>query len=200
MGLNTYPSNPWPMSTDQKGSGDIYELPVASADTLGGVKVGSNLVITEEGVLSAPAPYVLPTAGAETLGGVKVGEGLSINTETGVLSVSGGSVTGNDYSTTEQKVGTWIDGKDLYQKTYILREDGVDKYTYTSTAYDLGETFDFVFMKNCAGIRTTGNYIDVMSWNGEFLLVPATDGKIASQFSSRYKTIYITLLYTKPTV
>lgn len=30
-----------------------YELPVATDETLGGVKVGSNLSITEEGVLSA---------------------------------------------------------------------------------------------------------------------------------------------------
>lgn len=141
--------------------------------------------------------YVLPVASASKLGGVKVGDGLSI-TEDGVLSSSGGVVvTGNDYSLTEQKIGTWL-GADLYQKTYLLREDGVDKYPYANTAYDLGETFDFVFMKNAAGVRNTGNYIDVMSWAGEFLLVPATDGKIASQFSSRYKTLYITLLYTKP--
>lgn len=33
--------------------GEPYELPVASADTLGGVKIGANLSITPEGVLSA---------------------------------------------------------------------------------------------------------------------------------------------------
>lgn len=33
--------------------GEPYELPVASADTLGGIKVGANLSITPEGVLSA---------------------------------------------------------------------------------------------------------------------------------------------------
>ena len=63
-----------------------YELPVASAETLGGVKVGSGLSIAE-GVLSASG-YSLPTASAETLGGVKVGSGLSI--ADGVLSASGG--------------------------------------------------------------------------------------------------------------
>ena len=56
-----------------------YELPVASADTLGGVKVGSGLSIAD-GVLSS----TLPTASADTLGGVKVGSGLSI--ADGVLS------------------------------------------------------------------------------------------------------------------
>lgn len=30
---------------------------------------------------------------------------------------SGGGSSGHDYSTTEQKIGTWIDGKPLYEKT-----------------------------------------------------------------------------------
>ena len=68
-------------------SGPAYELPVASADTLGGVKVGNGLSIAD-GVLSA-SQYSLPTASADTLGGVKVGSGLSITD--GVLSASGGS-------------------------------------------------------------------------------------------------------------
>lgn len=92
MGFNTYPNNPWPLPTDGVGSGgSAYVLPTASAETLGGVKVGDNLTIAD-GVLSAPAPtpaYVLPTASAETLGGVKVGSGLSI--ADGVLSVAGES-------------------------------------------------------------------------------------------------------------
>ena len=35
------------------GSGTAYTLPAATASTLGGIKVGSGLSITEEGVLSA---------------------------------------------------------------------------------------------------------------------------------------------------
>jgi len=35
--------------------GSSYELPIASADTLGGIKVGENLSIDENGVLSATA-------------------------------------------------------------------------------------------------------------------------------------------------
>ena len=71
------------------GGGGSYTLPTASAETKGGVKIGSGLTMTGE-VLSNnnPTPYSLPTASAETLGGVKVGSGLSI--EDGVLSASGG--------------------------------------------------------------------------------------------------------------
>ena len=64
-----------------------YTLPTATADVLGGIKVGTNLSITD-GVLSAlDQTYILPTAAANTLGGVKVGSGLAINDQS-VLSLS----------------------------------------------------------------------------------------------------------------
>lgn len=71
--------------TSGGGGGGGYTLPTASADTKGGVKIGSGLSMSGE-VLnnSNPTPYSLPTASAETLGGVKVGSGLSITD--GVLS------------------------------------------------------------------------------------------------------------------
>lgn len=59
------------------GGGGGYILPPASAGTLGGIKVGSGLSITPDGVLSATGGgggggYVLPTASFTTKGGVKV--------------------------------------------------------------------------------------------------------------------------------
>ena len=73
--------------------GDEYELPVASASELGGVKIGEGLSIDEEGVLSADGgdEYEMPIAGESTLGGVKVGTGLDISEE-GVLSVDGDDI------------------------------------------------------------------------------------------------------------
>ena len=64
-----------------------YQLPTASANVLGGIKVGANLSIDENGVLSAQAgsQYVLPIATASDLGGIKVGTGLTIDPVTGVL-------------------------------------------------------------------------------------------------------------------
>lgn len=118
MGYNTIPSNPWPLPSDQAGgSGEAYTLPIASADTLGGVKVGTGLSINAEtGALSNsnPTPYSLPTAAADTLGGVKVGTRLSI--ADGVLSADSQLV---DYSTDEVDTGVkWIDGKTIYRKVY----------------------------------------------------------------------------------
>lgn len=64
-----------------------YHLPIASSMQLGGIKVGDNLTIEEDGTLNAdPAGYTLPVATASTLGGIKVGNKLSISD--GVLSVT----------------------------------------------------------------------------------------------------------------
>lgn len=57
-----------------------YHLPIASETVLGGIKVGNNLTIEEDGTLNAESTeYNLPTASATTLGGVKVGNNLAIN-------------------------------------------------------------------------------------------------------------------------
>ena len=57
-----------------------YHLPIASATTLGGIKVGTNLTIETDGTLNAESTeYDLPVATASTLGGIKVGNGLTIS-------------------------------------------------------------------------------------------------------------------------
>ena len=71
-----------------------YHLPIASATTLGGIKVGSNLTIEDDGTLNAPSnEYVLPVASAIELGGIKVGSNLNI--EDGVLTAVVDSVLAN---------------------------------------------------------------------------------------------------------
>lgn len=54
MGFNTYPPNPFPPNSESVGGGSPYVLPIATSETLGGVKVGNGLTINgETGVLSA---------------------------------------------------------------------------------------------------------------------------------------------------
>lgn len=70
-----------------------YTLPTASSSTLGGVKVGNNLSISEDGTLSANASqYELPIASTSTLGGIKISSDFTID-EDGTLHAasSGGS-------------------------------------------------------------------------------------------------------------
>lgn len=64
---------------DISGDMSVYHLPIASSTTLGGIKVGNNLTIEEDGTLNAESTeYQLPTASSTTLGGVKVGSNLNI--------------------------------------------------------------------------------------------------------------------------
>ena len=73
-------------SVDIDSDVGTYDLPIASATTLGGIKVGNNLRIEEDGTLNAESTeYNLPVASSSTLGGVMVGDHLIIG-EGGVLS------------------------------------------------------------------------------------------------------------------
>jgi len=61
-----------------------YDLPIASATTLGGVKIGENIEIANDGKIS------VPIASTTEAGVIKVGTNLSID-ENGVLSATGGA-------------------------------------------------------------------------------------------------------------
>lgn len=77
--INIHRSTP---QIDIDASSRNYHLPIASATTLGGIKVGDNLTIEEDGTLNAESTeYNLPVASSSTLGGVKIGSGLSINNQ-----------------------------------------------------------------------------------------------------------------------
>ena len=81
------------------------KLGIASADTIGGVKVGDGLSIATDGTLSATGggsggSYTLPVATADTLGGVKVGTGLAVESD-GTVYTTGEAVAVVAPATTE---------------------------------------------------------------------------------------------------
>ena len=84
-------------------SGGSYTLPIASTETLGGVKVGENLTITEDGTLNAEA------------------SGTSVLSPGAIL-----------YDTEEKIIGKWINGKPLYQKVGEIDTSIIDKIVYQS--------------------------------------------------------------------
>lgn len=98
----------------------VYSLPTASATTLGGIKVGNNLSIDGNGILSAGNSYVLPIASATVLGGIKIGTNLSIDgngvvssTDTITTSLPWTSITGrptnlSDFTNNLGNYGNWV--------------------------------------------------------------------------------------------
>jgi len=97
-----------------------YTLPTASPTVLGGIKVGSNLSIDANGVLSAGNSYVLPIASASVLGGIKVGTNLSIDAN-GVLSSTDTNTT---YANFTRTVSGLVPNPGGSTTNRYLREDG----------------------------------------------------------------------------
>lgn len=72
--------------------------------------------------------YTLPIASDNVLGGVKIGNGLSIEND-GKLNVNASVPSEVQYSTVEKRIGTWVDGKALYEKTLVgsIQLEGHDR-------------------------------------------------------------------------
>lgn len=95
-----------------------YSLPIASTDTLGGIKVGANLTIDEDGTLNATASST--GDGSVMVDTVPIGTVILYDGEEipdGYEEVENYIPT---YSTEEQVIGTWINGKPLYRKVLSL--------------------------------------------------------------------------------
>ena len=158
---------------------DPYELPTASVDTLGGVKIGDNLSIDGSGVLSAVAsPYELPVATNSVLGGVKVGSRLTITD--GVLSADeqgGGLVKVSSNDTTAGYLGskliagsgiTLTENNDAGNETLSIGVNAL--FTKVSTSYTLPASPAAGFAVDIVGIgenwivtASTDHYIRVAS-------------------------------------
>ena len=62
--------------------------------------------------------YTLPIASDTVLGGVKIGNGLSIDND-GKLNANATVSSEVQYSTVEKRIGTWVDGAPLFEKTLV---------------------------------------------------------------------------------
>jgi hypothetical protein len=123
------------ISNIETTGGGISEIPIASATTLGGIKVGANLTIDEDGTLNASASG---------------GSGSSINIDAlpigSVLLYDGDEIPQGFeeveeyqpvYSLNETRIGTWYNGKPIYRKVYIAT-----KQRDTQLHINLGDTTD----------------------------------------------------------
>ena len=144
----------------------------------------------------------IPIASAETLGGIKVGENLTIDPETGILSGAAGGL--HTYSTEEQEIGTWIDGKTIYERTYILRENGVDKFVkggYQGYEYLIGLTgCEKVWIRNLCSDRTDSTAVlsDSRNLSNEIITsFDLTTGGVFVYNSHSPANVFVVLDYIK---
>jgi hypothetical protein len=121
-------------------SAQVYSLPRANTNILGGIKVGDGLNVESDGTLNAnPGAYTLPVASSQTLGGVKVGGGLSMNS--GVLSVtniyslptSSASILGGVKVGDRLTINDGVLSADLQISNVTALNNGVHSLALTST-------------------------------------------------------------------
>ena len=146
--------------------GNSYTLPIASNTRLGGVKIGANLSIDSNGILSATTnSYSLPIASNTRLGGIKVGNNLTIDSN-GVLSAvinnNGNTNTLDNYSgatLNDKMVAMFNDINTNHKNTpmIITLPDGVIEITSDLRAIGWTNKIfignSYLYYKNCNAIE-----------------------------------------------
>jgi hypothetical protein len=121
-------------------------------------------------------PYILPPAKADTLGGVKIGSNLAI-TDGGKLSAT--NTVALNFSTDEQIVGTWIDGKPLYQITFLGNEITIPNidtcfvlfsmaYSPTYNNYDVIPMSEYVCRWSYSKVNSKLTLFDFTGFHSEY--------------------------------
>lgn len=160
------------------GSGGISNIPIASADTVGGIMIGGSanpITITGSGNAS------VRKATSELLGVVKAGDGVTVDAD--------GAISGVAYSTTGHKTGRkWIDGKDIYEKVIVFASPILVTTSWTDTPESIT---GYDTLVKCHANTADGNAytVDCIKGTTYLQLKRYTDGNVNS----------ITLEYTEPT-
>lgn len=119
----------------------------------------------------------------------------------------------NNYSTEEQRIGTWIDGKPLYQKTIvdtmpIVTTDKVQesKYIEVGVSVDTPVWYEIIrIASNNSSViiptapDTEGYYCKSYFYSNSSSSEPNTIGLFSNVLSQSGQTVYITIKYTKTT-
>lgn len=212
MGFNTYPVNPFPQSSDQAGSGEsgggltpeqeaLIESVPARAYKANIAPDFSDLTNYNAGDLVYYEDKLYQFSVDHTAGPWESSE--AIEKDLSDIINSGGSGGSGEviYSTTEREIGTWINGKTLYEKTFVCKSGGVDQLTYANSAYAIDVTdMDDAFVYAVMARRTAqyqSKYIDSYNVTGEIQTVIDTTGAIYFPYASRFDDIIVTLRYTK---
>ena len=107
--------------------------------------------------------------------------------------------SGFNYSTTEQIVGRWIDGKPLYQKTLVF-----NNITISPEQQNLGDlsslNIDYGTITDINGYENGQRYFLGYAFIRCWLRVPLNNiGFISSDGTRNYNPLYVTIRYTKTT-
>ena len=121
--------------------------------------------------------YTLPIASDSVLGGVKIGNGLSIEND-GKLNVNASVSTEVQYSTIEKRIGTWVDGTPLFEKTLIgtIQLDGRNVSVLGSKSELLpNANVRFIDSSMTTDIMTIDSFVNVYIYNMDDIVYISQD-------------------------
>ena len=110
------------------------------------------------------------------------------------------------YSTEEQVVGTWIDGKEIWQKTFALNYTTCDKidanymHGWSVSSYNIETPIDVKLIFTDSGKLKTGNAISSNSMTYSVFPMLTTDYlyiTTGNDMVNRITNFYATIQYTK---
>lgn len=156
--------------TELTAEGGLTDLPIASADTLGGVKIGENLSITADGVLSS-------TAGGGDVSAAGDNRFTGANTFTGDVNIAGAPLTVEGVANLNQVTAKYINATSITSpgeinavsiKSTGIRSDDIqtteNKKYLTENDVD-NQTIQVVDGKLHANLDELGNEVNTLSGN-----------------------------------
>lgn len=117
----------------------------------------------------------------------------------------------NDYSTDEKVVGTWIDGKPIYQKTIVDTMPTITTNKQAETKYITIPNVSIENFITLKGMRLADNsyseiglpngeyYNNIYGYNNSFVGHPNSIGLTGNASAWSGQTVYVTIQYTKAT-
>lgn len=104
----------------------------------------------------------------------------------------------NTYSTDERVVGKWIDGSDVYEKTFTIDSPVIGQRAYPHNITNYGTTIS----ANIIGITANRDIVNTSTINGSitiFALYGADATNVYIETGTQIQQINVTIKYTKGT-
>lgn len=179
-----------------------YSLPIASSETLGGIKVGANLTIDEDGTLNATASST--GDGSVMVDTVPIGTVILYDGE----EIPDGYEEVEDYvptySTEEQRIGTWIDGKPIYRKSYELSTHATSGTVKIISIPDVNyeiitNAWGTTYWNSSSDTIKGSTIIPYRNSDSDYCKLWIDSGSIQIQSSFSNRLVYVHIEYTKTT-
>ena len=121
----------------------------------------------------------------------------NVQYQDGKMRTSEGGSSGHNYSATEQVIGTWINGKPVYEKTVNMGSfnTGYGQYPHNISNIDIIIYYQFIGKRSDSG----GGWFDANSVGNDILVTVNKSDVYRQSNSISCEASYLIIQYTKTT-